>query len=236
VDELKKAAAMAAVEQVPTGSIVGLGTGSTLAYFIRDLGERIHKGSLQIIGVPTSLQARLLAKEYGIPIRDPMDVDHVDITIDGADEVDPAGNVIKGGGGAHVTEKLVAALSERFVIVVDETKLVQTLGEKFPVPVEVIAPALSFALKCLEDLGGQPALRTGAGKIGPVISDLGNPIIDAHFGPIADAGWLDRQINNLPGVVGHGLFIGMAHQVIVARPPEANPRVEIISFERATKR
>lgn len=233
MDALKKAAALAAVDLVSTNTIIGLGSGSTLIHVIKELGERVQQGRLRIGGVPTSYQARLVARECRIPIHDPMDVDHVDLAIDGADEVDPAGNLIKGAGGAHVVEKLVAACAARFIVVVDESKLVSVLGERSPVPVEVIAPALSFVLRRIRELGGKPSVRTGSGKLEPVISDLGHPIIDVRFGPITDASRLDQQLNSIPGVVGHGLFIGMADQVVVARSPVESPVVEMLHFAKS---
>ena len=235
MDTLKKAAAAAAVDLVPTNTIIGLGSGSTFVFVLKELGERVRQGRLFLTGVPTSYQTRLLAKACGIPIQDSMDVDRVDLAIDGADEVDPAGNLIKGAGGAHVMEKLVAACAARFIVVVDETKLVQTLGGRCLVPVEVIAPALPFVLRCLKELGGKPTVRCGSGKLGPVISDLGHPIIDVDFGPIADASHLNQQLNNLPGVVDHGLFIGMVNQVVVARSPVESPIIEILHFTRTAQ-
>lgn len=232
MDGLKKAAALAAADLVPNNAVVGLGSGSTLAYFIEELGVRRRRGRLHIVGVPTSYQARFLAKECGIPLYDPIDIDSVAIAVDGADEVDPSGNLIKGAGGAHVIEKLVAACAKRFVVVVDESKQVTTLGERTSVPVEVIMPALSFVMRRLLELGGQPTIRTGKGKLGPVISDLGHPIIDVAFGPIADVIRLDQQLNNLPGVLGHGLFVGMTDQVIIARPPIDKPVLETLRFTK----
>ena len=132
-DELKKKAALAAVEQIPDHSVVGLGSGSTLAFFIHELGRRVREGSLHIVGVPTSFQARMIAAEYGMTIRDPMEMSEVDVAVDGADEVDPKGNLIKGGGAAHVMEKIVASMARRFVICVDESKMVR-VTEKFAVP------------------------------------------------------------------------------------------------------
>ena len=181
VDALKQAAAAAAVDLVPPNSVLGLGSGSTLAFFIALLGERIRTQKFQVIGVPTSYQTRLLARQHGVPIQDAIDIDHVDLTIDGADEIDPAGNLIKGAGGAHVMEKLIAACADRLIIVADESKVVHTLGERFPVPVEVLVPAIPFTLRRLQEMGGRPTLRCGPGKLGPVISDLGNPIIDVQF-------------------------------------------------------
>jgi ribose 5-phosphate isomerase A len=236
VDALKQAAARAAVEQVQSDMVVGLGSGTTVAFAIQALGERIRQGRLRIVGVPTSYDTRILAKACGIPICDTIDIDSVDITIDGADEVDPAGNLIKGGGGAHVMEKLVAALGRRFIVIVDESKLVPTLGGgKYPVPVEVIAPALPFVMRCIQELGGRATIRNGSGKLGPVISDLGHPIMNVDFGPIADAPRLSQQLDSIPGVVGHGLFIGMTDQVIVARSPAETPKVEVLHFARTAR-
>jgi len=232
VDVLKKAAALAAADLVPDNAVVGLGSGSTLVHFIEELGLRVRQGRLHVAGVPTSYQARFLAKECGIPLHDPMDIESVEIAVDGADEVDPSGNLIKGAGGAHVIEKFVAACAKRFVVVVDESKRVTTLGERTSVPLEVIAPALSFVLRRVRELGGQPKIRTGTGKLGPVISDLGHPIVDVAFGPIADVARLDQQLNNLPGLLGHGLFVGMTDQVIIAHPPAEKPAIETARFTR----
>jgi len=230
VDVLKKAAAAAAVDLVPSDSILGLGSGSTFAFFLELLGERVRSGQLRIVGVPTSYQTRLLARQYSIPIRDAIDIDHVDVTIDGADEIDPAGNLIKGAGGAHVLEKLVAACADRFIVIADESKLVQTLGERFSVPVEVIAPAAPFVQRRLQALGGTPILRSGAKKVGPVVSDLGNLILDVHFGLIHDPEQLSHDLDCIPGVLGHGLFLNMTDEVIVAKAPADNPMIERRSF------
>lgn len=236
MDALKQAAAAAAVDLVPPNSILGLGSGSTLAFFIALLGERIRTQKLQVVGVPTSYQTRLLAKQHGVPIQDAADIDHVDLTIDGADEIDPAGNLIKGAGGAHVMEKLVAACADRLIIVADESKLVHTLGERFPVPVEVLVQAVPFALRRLQEMGGTPTLRCGPGKLGPVISDLGNPIIDVRFGLIHDTAALDLALNTLPGIVGHGLFIAMATDVLVAKLPLEAPMIERRIFSTQRRR
>lgn len=235
VDELKKAAAQAAVDLVRSNTVVGLGSGSTVAYFLEELGARIRDGHLDVVGVPTSYHTRFMARDLGIPIRDPMDVDSVDLTVDGADEVDTHGNLIKGGGGAHVLEKLVASMAEQFVIVVDESKLVNTLGENFWVPVEVITPALAFVMKSLRGLRANPAIRSGSGKLGQVVSDLGNTIIDVDFGPIEDVPSLDRKLNDIPGIVGHGLFVCAQDKVIIARPPLDNPSIETREYQRISR-
>ncbi len=232
MDVLKKAAALAAADLVPNNAVVGLGSGSTLVHFIEELGLRVRQGRLHVTGVPTSYQARFLAKECGIPLYDPIDIESVEIAVDGADEVDPSGNLIKGAGGAHVIEKLVAACAKRFVVVVDVSKRVKTLGERTSVPLEVIAPALSFVMWRVRELGGQPKIRTGTGKLGPMISDLGHPLIDVAFGPILDVARLDQQLNNMPGVLGHGLFVGMTDQVIIACPPAEKPEIETVRFPR----
>jgi ribose 5-phosphate isomerase A len=133
-------------------------------------------------------------------------------------------------------EKLVAACADRFIVVADESKLVRTLGERFPIPVEVIVPSVPFVLRRLQELGGTPVVRCGPGKLGPVISDLGNPIIDVRFGAIRDAAALDHALNNLPGVVGHGLFVNMTHDVLVAKSPVEAPLIERRTLTRPTGR
>jgi ribose 5-phosphate isomerase A len=233
VDALKKAAAFAALELIPNNTVVGLGSGSTLLYFIKELGVRIRSGQLHVVGVPTSFQSHFLAKEAGVPLLDPMSVDSVDITVDGADEIDPAGNLIKGGGGAHVMEKLVAAMAKQFVVVADESKPVHVLGARTAVPVEVIIPALTFVMKRLRELGGRPQVRSSNGKLGPVMSDLGHPILDVKFDAIADAARLSQQLNAIPGLVGHGLFVGMADKALIARMRADTPTIERRHFAPA---
>jgi ribose 5-phosphate isomerase A len=232
MDALKKAVAMAAVEQVPDRCVVGLGSGSTLEFFIRELGRRVQEQGMKIVGVPTSLQARLVAKEAGIPVVDPLEADEIDVAVDGADEVDPQGNLIKGGGAAHVGEKIVAAQAKRFIVIVDDSKIVKTLGERFAVPLEVVAPALPLLLKRVKKLGGTPVVRTGSGKIGPVISENGHIIVDARFGPIQDVVQLDRELNAIPGLVGHGIFVRMADQAIVSRNSEKGIELSVMNFSR----
>jgi ribose 5-phosphate isomerase A len=229
-DALKKAAALAALELIPSGAVVGLGSGSTLLYFIKELGVRVRSGRLRVVGVATSFQSHFLAKEAGVPLLDPMSVESVDITVDGADEIDPAGNLIKGGGGAHVMEKLVAAMAKEFVVVADESKPVTMLGARTAVPVEVITPALTFVMKKVRELGGQPQIRSGNGKLGPVMSDLGHPILDVKFNTIPDAARLSQQLNAIPGLVGHGLFVGMADRALIARSPVEKPSIETLHY------
>lgn len=226
VDTLKKAAALAALELIPNNAVVGLGSGSTLVYFIQELGARVRSGRLHVVGVPTSFQSHFLATEAGVPLLDPMSMEKVDITVDGADEIDPAGNLIKGGGGAHVMEKLIAAMAKQFVVVADESKPVQVLGARTAVPVEVITPALAFVMRKVRECGGHAQIRSGSGKLGPVMSDLGHPILDVKFEAISDAAQLNQQLNAIPGIVGHGLFVGMTDQILIARAPREKPVIE----------
>lgn len=231
-DDLKHAVAMAAAALPWDGCTVGLGSGSTLAIAIMELGRRVREEKLRITGVPTSYQARLLAHEHGVPVNDMMDVPRLDLAIDGADEVDPAGHLIKGAGAAHVQEKIVAAAAERFVVVVDEGKLVQRLGERCPVPIEVIPLAISYVLRRLRELGFDPQFRKAVGKVGPIVSDNGNPIVDIRLEAGRDPEQLSAQLNAIPGVVGHGLFVGMTNEVLVARSGPDGTSIERIPLRR----
>ena len=170
---MKQKVGKAAADRVQSGSIVGLGTGSTTAYTIQFLGDRLKSGELKdIIGIPTSFQAEVLAKQYSIPLTTLDAIDHIDIAIDGADEVDPQKNLIKGGGAAHTREKIVDYLADQFIVVVDSSKIVDRLGSSFPVPVEVIPMAIAPVMRAIKKLGGNPELRMGVKKAGPVITDL----------------------------------------------------------------
>ena len=212
---LKERAALEAVKMIRDGAIVGLGTGSTAALAIADLGRRVREEGLEIIGIPTSYQSAMIARENGIVTRSLDDVSKIDIAIDGADEVDPKKNLIKGGGGAHAREKVVDGLADLFVVVVDDSKLVRHLGEKFPVPVEVLPFAVNPVVKKLKGMGGNPVLRMGVKKDGPVITDQGNMIIDVRFHEIMDPKALELELNDIPGVFENGLFVGLAHVVLV---------------------
>jgi ribose 5-phosphate isomerase A len=212
---LKEMAALEAVKMVRDGTVVGLGTGSTAALAVAELGRKVQKEGLEIVGVPTSYQAAMIARENGITIRGLDDVSKIDIAIDGADEVDPEKNLIKGGGGAHTREKVIDSLAELFVVVVDESKLVDRLGQKFPVPVEALPFAVQPVMKQLEKMGGNPELRMGVKKDGPVITDQGNMLIDVRFSEIKNPKALERELNNIPGVVENGLFVGLAHVVLI---------------------
>ncbi|MBD1834800.1 ribose-5-phosphate isomerase RpiA [Trichocoleus sp. FACHB-90] len=221
---MKQEVGRAAAARVQSGTIVGLGTGSTTAYAIEFLGDRIKKGELKDIkGIPTSFQASVLAKQYGIPLTTLDEVDHIDIAIDGADEVDPQHNLIKGGGAAHTREKIVDALAEQFIVVVDSSKIVDRLGSTFPVPVEVIPLAMTPVMRAIEKLGGKPELRMGVKKAGPVITDQGNMVIDVKFDSIDNPGELEKTLNNIPGVLENGLFVGVTDLVLVGEVVDGKP-------------
>lgn len=221
---MKQEVGKAAAARVKSDSIVGLGTGSTTAYAIEYIGERLKSGDLKnIVGVPTSFQAEVLAKKYGIPLTTLDAIDHIDLAIDGADEVDPNKNLIKGGGAAHTREKVVDSLADIFIVVVDGGKLVDKLGSTFLLPVEVIPMALSPVMRALEKLGGKPELRMGIKKAGPVVTDQGNLVIDVKFDSIDDPANLEKTINNLPGVLENGLFVGVANLVLVGEIIDGKP-------------
>lgn len=212
----KKKVGVYAARMVPDGGVVGLGTGSTAAFTIQELGRRIKEENFKCLGVPTSYHAAILAREQGIPLITLDDVSAMDIAIDGADEVDPNKNLIKGGGAAHTREKIVDSLAKRFVVVVDESKLVEKLGKKWPVPIEVLSFAVNPVMRRLKEMGGEPQLRMGVKKDGPVISDEGNLIVDAKFPDISNPALLEKEINGIPGVLDNGIFAGLAHIILVA--------------------
>lgn len=210
---LKQIAAEHAASFVEDGMKVGLGTGSTAYYAICRIGERVREG-LNIQAVATSEASDKLAREWGIPIIPFDQIGHLDLTIDGADEVDPDFNLIKGGGGALLREKIVAANSDKLIIVADGSKSVQKLG-KFPLPVEVVPFASEWTFQALEKMGCEPQWRMqGQDRY---LTDNGNLIADCHLGEIADAAELNVQLNMLPGVVDNGLFVNMANIVIIAK-------------------
>jgi ribose 5-phosphate isomerase A len=218
-DRMKQAVALAATDQIRSGMVVGLGSGSTAALMIRALGARLQSGELSdITGVTTSFQGEVLAAELGIPLASLNAISRIDLAIDGADEVDPSFQLIKGGGACHVQEKLVARRADRFVVVVDSTKLVDTLNLDFLLPVEVLSGAWRQVQAELQALGGAAQLRMAVRKAGPVVTDQGNLVLDVRFaGGIADPEGLERQINNLPGVLENGLFVNLADQVLVGQ-------------------
>ncbi len=223
---MKQEVGRAAAQRVQSNSIVGLGTGSTTAYAIQYIGERLQSGEIENIkGIPTSFQARVLAKQYGIPLTTLDEVDHMDVAIDGADEVDPQKNLIKGGGAAHTQEKIVDSLADLFIVVVDSGKLVDHLGSTFLLPVEVLPMAMTPVTQALAKLGGKPQLRMGVKKAGPVVSDQGNLIIDVKFDSIPDPAGLEKEINNIPGVLENGLFVGVADVILIGEVKDGQPSV-----------
>lgn len=213
-EQEKQAAAREAVRLVEPGSIVGLGSGSTATYAIRFVAERVRQG-LEITAIPTSLKTKQLAEQLGIPLTTLEEHHQIDIDIDGADEIDPHLNLIKGGGGALLREKIIASASQRFVVVAESAKLVPCLG-KFPLPVEVIAFAQPIVKTRIEALGAQVSLRQYAYG-NPYVTDEGHHILDCTFGRIEDPPALARKLHEIPGVVEHGLFIGMAELALVGK-------------------
>lgn len=230
VSLMKQEVGRAAAQRVQSNTIVGLGTGSTTAYAIQFIGERLKSGEItNIKGIPTSFQARVLAKQYGIPLTTLDEVDRIDVAIDGADEVDPHKNLIKGGGAAHTQEKIVDSLAEQFIVVVDSGKLVEALGSTFLLPVEVMPMAVTPVMRALEKLGGKPSLRMGVKKAGPVVSDQGNLIVDVKFDRIDNPADLEKTINNIPGVLENGLFVGVTDLVLVGEVIDGQPHVREIA-------
>ena len=221
MDDLKRQAAARAVEQVQDGMKLGLGTGSTAKNFVELLGERVKAG-LKVVGVPTSEATRADAERCGVPLTTLEEVDHLDLTVDGADEIDPNLQLISGGGGALLREKIVAAASDRMIVIADETKWVDTLG-RFPLPIEVIPFGLGATRRAIE------AAFAGNGVSGPMdirktrdghvfVTDGGHWIVDARLGRIPDSPRLAASLNSIPGVVEHGLFIGLARTAVLAGP------------------
>ncbi|MGF1498689.1 MAG: ribose-5-phosphate isomerase RpiA [Elainellaceae cyanobacterium] len=226
VKVMKQEVGRAAAQRVQSNSVVGLGTGSTTAYAIQFLGDRLKSGELtDIKGVTTSFQAIVLARQFGIPVVSLDEVDHLDVAIDGADEVDPQKNLIKGGGAAHTQEKIVDSLADQFIVVVDSSKLVDALGSSFLLPVEVVPMAVSPVMRAIEKLGGKPELRMGVKKAGPVVTDQGNLVIDVKFDRIDDPATLEKTLNNIPGVLENGLFVGVADVVLVGEVKDGQPSV-----------
>jgi ribose 5-phosphate isomerase A len=221
-DLAKLNAAQAALTYVKDGMVVGLGTGSTSAHFVRLLGERVRQG-LRVKGVPTSEATRNLAEQVGVPLVEISQVTTIDVDVDGADEVDPRFRLIKGGGGALLREKIVAAASARMVVIADESKWVDVLGA-FPLPVEVTRYGFALTGQRVRDalietgcVGDEVILRTSGKSNEPVITDGGNYILDAHAKAIAKPGELADALKRIPGVVEHGLFLGLARTVIIGK-------------------
>ena len=218
-DAAKKAAGQEAAALVRDGMALGLGTGSTTAYALAAIGRRIEDEGLDVRGVPTSFAAERLARRHGIPLTTLDDDPQLDLAIDGADEVDDDLRLIKGRGGAHAREKVVATQAERFVVVADPTKEVDQLGTAQPLPVEVLPMAVTPISDALRNWDASPELRGADAKDGPVVTDQGLWIVDAHFPDgIDDPDALNRFLNARPGVLDHGLFLDLATDVIVGHP------------------
>jgi ribose 5-phosphate isomerase A len=211
-DEQKRRAGERAAEAVEDGDVVGLGTGSTAAYAIRALGRAVDDG-LDVVGIPTSFDSRQLAREVGVPVRSLEAVEGIDLAIDGADQFDSQLAAIKGGGAAHAREKVVAAAADRLVLVVDPSKSAATLTRS--VPLEVLPDARPAVERDVADLGGASTLRRAERKDGPVVTDNGNLVLDCDFGPIDNPGRLASSLASVPGVVEHGLFVGLADAAYV---------------------
>jgi ribose 5-phosphate isomerase A len=218
-DALKRESARRALDYVKPGMKLGLGTGSTAAHFVDLLGEKI-RGGLRVVGVPTSEATRRQAESLGIPLTTLEETPELDLTVDGADELDSSLNLIKGGGGAHLREKIVASASKKMIVVADESKAVAQLG-RFPLPVEVVDFGIEATRRAIATVAagagcrGELKLRKKAdGHV--FVTDQGHVILDAHFGRIPDAAALAKGLAQVPGVVEHGLFIGLATRAILA--------------------
>jgi ribose 5-phosphate isomerase A len=213
-DEMKRTAALAAVRHLPEAGVLGLGTGSTTRWFIELVGELVRNGR-KFVGVPTSRASRSQAELLGIPLLGDAGPWQIDVCVDGADEVSPQLDLIKGGGGAHTREKIVNRAAKKNVIIVDESKLVERLGQTRAVPLEVLSFGYESTLQALRTFG-EVGLRLVNGV--PLMSDAGNYIVDLRSGPIESPARLDQALRSLPGVVETGLFVGRADVIVVARP------------------
>lgn len=222
----KQAAGIAAAGLVSSGMVVGLGTGSTVAYTIKELGRRVKEEGLDIMGVVTSYQSEMLAIDAGIRLTTLSQKPELDIAIDGADQIDSELRAIKGGGAAHTREKIVSVSSKRFVVVADDSKTSTQLDK--PVPVEVMPFAKELVLNKIRELGGEPKLRSAVKKDGPVITDNGNFVIDVDFGVIKDPESLALQLSAIPGMVEHGIFCNVDELYIGKK----DGSVKIISLQK----
>jgi ribose 5-phosphate isomerase A len=213
----RRLAVRKAAEQIKDGYVVGLGSGSTIADGIAEIAIMMKERNLKALFIPTSHQIELAAVKHGLKLGLLTEYPEPDLAIDGADQVDEQLNLIKGGGAALMREKVVDASARRLLIVVDERKLVKRLGEQQPLPLEVLPFAHQTVMGKISKLGGRTTLREGKGKVGPIITDNGNFIVDSDFGPISDPQTLERQLKSIPGIIETGLFIDMVHSVYVAR-------------------
>ncbi len=224
---MKKIVADAAIKEVESDMILGLGSGSTAALMIKSLAAEIRSGKLQNIrGVATSFQSEVLALELDIPLIDLASVSQIDLAIDGADEVDPRFQLIKGGGACHVREKLVASKANKLLIVVDESKLVKNLNLSFPLPVEVLPNAWKQVQEVISEMKGSSSLRMATKKAGPVVTDQGNLILDVLFNNgIKNPKDIELSLNNIPGVLENGLFVDLTDKVLVGKIENSVPIV-----------
>jgi len=216
IEEAKRNAALEGVKHVKDNFVIGLGSGSTAAYAIEEIGIKMKREQIRVLAVPTSYQARTLAVKHEIPMTTLEEHPMLDLTIDGTDQIDDELNLIKGMGGALAREKIVAFASKKLVIVADERKKVKFLGENnHPVPIEVLPFAAPIVMHKIKGIQGKPTLRKSNRKVGPVITDNGNVIIDANFGLVHEPAELEHKLKTLPGVVETGLFVRMANLVYV---------------------
>lgn len=218
IEEAKRGAALEAVKQVKDNFVIGLGSGSTAAYAIEEIGNRIKREQIHVFAVPTSYQSFALAVKQRIPITTLEEHPILDLTIDGADQIDDKLNLIKGMGGALTREKIVASASKKLIIIADERKKVKFLGENnHPVPIEVLLFAAPIVVQKIKGIGGKPILRESNKKVGLVITDNGNVIIDVNLGIVHEPKELERKLKGLPGVVETGLFVKMADSVYLGQ-------------------
>ncbi|RAP54852.1 MAG: ribose 5-phosphate isomerase A [Methanosphaera sp. rholeuAM130] len=215
MDLLKQNVGKQASKLIEDGQVVGLGTGSTTVHFIKFLAKRVRDEELDIMGIPTSFQSLILARNLGIKVTS-IDEHDIDIAVDGADEVSSTLDLIKGGGAAHTKEKIIDTSADKFVVIVDESKMVDKLGA-FPLPIEIIPESLRLVKRALMDMNVDSQLRMGIQKDGPVITDNGNFILDANFNVIENPSNLEVELNSIPGVVENGIFAGVVDKVIVGR-------------------
>ncbi len=216
---LKIKAAKAVIKYVKDGMVLGVGSGTTITYFIEELGKLVSKDNLEILAVPSSYDTKFKLVEKGVKITTLKEHPNLNLAVDGADEIDPDLNLIKGGGGCLFLEKIVADAAKEFIVIADESKLVGRLGEKNPIPVEVHPFALGHVVKRIESIDGKPVLRVAnTGKVGPVITDNGNFVVDVKFHEIKDPKSLEKELNMIPGVIENGLFIGMASRALITTP------------------
>ena len=218
-DGAKRRAAEAAAAHVRSGSVIGLGSGSTASHLIRIIGSLMEAGELSDVqAVPTSYQASAEAAQAGIPLTTLDEHPELDLAIDGADQIDGGLEAIKGGGGALLREKIVASASSEYIIIADERKLTRSLGDGCPIPLEVLPFSLGAVLRKVEALGSAAAVRSGKGKLGPVVTDNGNFVVDADFGALSDPRRIDAELRAIPGVLETGLFLGYADTAYIGTP------------------